>query len=149
MGRVVTGLSQLVLLALSAWLAARTLLILLDPQPGELDSNQRRAVQIAPDLLAQHWSARTLVSGDAIPATQLPVSWLGQLREQTLQRTVVVVAYRAQPRVLAVGESLEPGVVLQRIDDSGLIFDNNGRLERLAWPQQRPLVGLKRSRQDA
>lgn len=149
MRRWLTRASQWLLLALSAWLAARTVLILIDPQPGRLAAETRRSAPLAPDLLAERWLLRAPEPGDAIPATGLPVSWLGQLREHSVQRTVVVLNYRAKARVLAVGESLEPGVVLQRIDASGLIFDNNGRLERLAWPPQRPLIGLTRSRQDA
>lgn len=144
--RLGVKLLQPAVLAFGAWLSARALVMVLDPAGESAWATGRSAEVVTPSLLADYWTKTDSgIDSEGIPPTRLPVRWLGQLREQTLSGTVVVVEYRAMQRVLTLGDSLEPGVVLERIDEAGLIFDNNGRLERLPWRQQGPLIGLKAS----
>lgn len=76
--------------------------------------------------------------------TTLKVDYLGSLKATPLRATVLVLRYQQQERTLTLGQRLAPGIVLQDIDDRGLIFDNQGQRERLPWPTERPVIGLKR-----
>ncbi|TLX54564.1 pilus assembly protein PilZ [Stutzerimonas nosocomialis] len=138
-----TGVLQLGLATLAAWLAAQCLLTLWHgPAPLPLTAPARTVPPL--DLLTEHWTPRTAPVSDEIPVTGLPLTWVGGLKAEPLQATVVVLGYREQQHTLTEGQSLAPGIVLRRIDERGLIFEHNGRLERLPWPAERPLQGLKR-----
>lgn len=135
------GLFNLLLVTLLAWLAARCVLQLwhgaAQPPP--------QYPQPAPvaDLLHRHWAPRQ-VPGSDLPLTALKVDYLGSLKASQLRATVVVLRYQQQERTLTLGQRLAPGIVLHDIDERGLIFDNQGQRERLPWPPQRPVIGLKR-----
>ena len=57
---------------------------------------------------------------------------------------VIEQRYGQQVRTLGRGQRLAPGIVLQDIDADGLIFDNQGRRERLPWPPRPAVTGFKR-----
>ena len=84
------------------------------------------------------------VLDDAIAITRLPLQYLGGLKAQPLASSVVVLRYGEQVRTLARGQRLAPGIVLQDIDSDGLIFNNQGRRERLPWPPRPAVTGFKR-----
>ena len=65
-------------------------------------------------------------------------------KAQPLSASVVVLRYGQQVRTLGRGQRLAPGIVLQDIDADGLIFDNQGRRERLPWPPRPAVTGFKR-----
>lgn len=129
------------LVTLLAWLAAQCVLQLWHgvAQPAA------PAVDPAPvaGVLAGHWTAHPVQGGD-LPLTTLKVDYLGSLKASPLRSTVVVLRFQQQERTLTLGQRLAPGIVLQDIDDRGLIFDNQGQRERLPWPPSRPVIGLKR-----
>ncbi|KIQ06368.1 MULTISPECIES: pilus assembly protein PilZ [Pseudomonas] len=127
-------------LTLGAWLAAQCVLQLSrEPQPA-----RAAAVDVAapPGLLVGHWQLNA--DGDALPLTRLPIQYLGGLRAVPLSATVVVLRYGEQVRSFSRGQRLGPGIVLQDIDETGLIFDNQGRRERLPWPPRPAVTGFKR-----
>ena len=128
------------LLTLAGWLAAQCVLQLgRQPHPA---SPPAAADAPLPGLLVGHWLAPR---GDgAITLTRLPLQYLGGLKAQPLSASVVVLRYGQQVRTLGRGQRLAPGIVLQDIDADGLIFDNQGRRERLPWPPRPAVTGFKR-----
>lgn len=136
------ALATFVLVTLAAWLAAQCVLQLWHG-PQDMPSPLVAAPAV-PDLLVRHWGAPAVVLGDDLPLTSLAIEYLGGLRTAPVSATVVVLRYQQQQRTLTVGQRLAPGIVLDDIDALGLIFDNHGRRERLPWPPQRPITGLKR-----
>ncbi|KAA6178492.1 pilus assembly protein PilZ [Pseudomonas marginalis] len=135
------SLFSLLLVTLCAWLAAQCVLQLwhglaqpVVPYPA--------SAPVA-DLLSSHWTPRQAPSDD-LPLTTLKVDYLGSLKASPLRATVLVLRYQQQERTLTLGQRLAPGIVLHDIDERGLIFDNQGQRERLPWPTERPVIGLKR-----
>ncbi len=127
-------------LTLAAWLAAQCVLQLSrEPRPARAAVAD---VVAPPGLLVGHWQLNA--NGDALPLTRLPVQYLGGLRAQPPSATVVVLRFGERVRSFTRGQRLAPGVVLQDIDEAGLIFDNQGRLERLPWPPRPAVTGFKR-----
>ena len=134
--RVFTGAG----LTLAGWLAAQCVLQLSrQPQPASPASIASSAL---PGLMVGHWQAA--VDDGAIALTRLPLHYLGGLKAQPLSASVVVLRYGQQVRTLGRGQRLAPGIVLQDIDADGLIFDNQGRRERLPWPPRPAVTGFKR-----
>ncbi|MDD1014250.1 pilus assembly protein PilZ [Pseudomonas rubra] len=128
------------LLTLAAWLAAQCVLQLSRaPVPA---SAQQQELQPLPGLMVGHWQARGEAGG--VPLTALPLQYLGGLRAVPLSATVVVLRYGQATRSLRRGQRLAPGIVLVEIDEQGLIFDNQGRRERLPWPPRPAVTGFKR-----
>lgn len=134
------GVSHVALVALAGWLAAQCLLQVWRG-PAPLAS---AAVPTAPAarMLAGQWQAGPVISNE-LPLTKLPVEYLGGFKARQLSATVVVLRYEERQRTLARGQRLAPGILLQDIDELGLVFDNNGKRERLPWPVQRPSFGFK------
>jgi len=127
-------------LTLAAWLAAQCVLQLGgQPQPALAPAAVDSPL---PGLMAGHWQAP--VDDGAIAITRLPLHYLGGLKAQPLTASVVVLRYGEQVRTLARGQRLAPGIVLQDIDSDGLIFNNQGRRERLPWPPRPAVTGFKR-----
>ena len=98
--------------------------------------------RLLPGLMVGHWQAPP--DDGAITITRLPLQYLGGLKAQPLAASVVVLRYGEQVRTLARGQRLAPGIVLQDIDSDGLIFNNQGRRERLPWPPRPAVTGFKR-----
>ncbi|MFO2480552.1 pilus assembly protein PilZ [Pseudomonas sp. 15FMM2] len=134
-------LFNLLLVTLFAWLAARCVLQLWHGVTQPVAAYPTAAP--VPDLLSGHWTPRQAPSSD-LPLTTLKLDYLGSLKANQLRATVVVLRYQQQDRTLTLGQRLAPGIVLHDIDDRGLIFDNQGQHERMPWPAQRPVIGLKR-----
>lgn len=133
-------LFSMALLTLAGWLAAQCVLLMgRTPQPASVPAPVQGAL---PGLLAAHWQAP--VDDGSIPLTRLPLHYLGGLKAQPLSASVVVLRHGQQVRTLGRGQRLAPGIVLQDIDADGLIFDNNGRRERLPWPPRPAVTGFKR-----
>ena len=134
--RLLTGAG----LTLAGWLAAQCVLQLSrQPQPAIAPG---MADPPLPGLMADHWQVP--VDDGAIALTRLPLHYLGGLKAQPLAASVVVLRYGEQVRTLARGQRLAPGIVLQDIDNDGLIFNNQGRRERLPWPPRPVVTGFKR-----
>lgn len=129
------------LVTLAAWLAAQCLLTLWHGATALAPEAPARLQ--APALLSPYWGERSTPVAAGIALTSLPLTWIGGLKAEPLAASVVVLSYREQQRTLTRGQSLAPGIVLRQIDESGLIFERDGRLERLPWPAERPLQGLK------
>ncbi|WP_296271658.1 pilus assembly protein PilZ [Pseudomonas sp. UBA6323] len=126
-------------LTLAAWLAAQCVLQLArEPMPASAGPGDLQAM---PGLLVGHWQA---AQSDGLPLTRLPVEYVGGLRAWPASATVVVLRYGQQVRSYSRGQALAPGIVLQDIDDEGLILDNQGRRERLPWPPRPTVTGFKR-----
>lgn len=137
------SLMKLVLTVVAAWLAAQSVLaVWRTPQP---ELPQAFELPKIPGLLAQHWRASPVAQASDWPRTTLDVQWIGSLKAQSLQDTIVVLTVNKQQRALSVGQRLAPGVVLEQIDGRGLVFNRNGRRERLPWPEERPVVGIKKA----
>lgn len=132
------------LVTLAAWLAAQCLLTLWHGRSALVPEAATLVVQ-PPALLIPYWGERDTPVATGIPLTSLPLTWIGGLKAEPLAASVVVLSYRDQQHTLTRGQALAPGIVLHSIDESGLIFEHNGRLERLPWPAERPLQGLKRN----
>ena len=134
--RLLTGAS----LTLAGWLAAQCVLQLgRQPQPATAPAAPDKPL---PGLMVGHWQVP--VNDGAIAITRLPLQYLGGLKAQPLASSVVVLRYGEQVRTLARGQRLAPGIVLQDIDSDGLIFNNQGRRERLPWPPRSAVTGFKR-----
>ncbi|WP_225923165.1 pilus assembly protein PilZ [Pseudomonas xantholysinigenes] len=115
------------------------LLLSRQPQPASAPLPVPSAL---PGLLVEHWQAP--LDDGRIPLTRLPLVYLGGLKAQPLSASVVVLRHGQQVRTLGRGQRLAPGIVLQDIDGDGLVFDNNGRRERLPWPPRPAVTGFKR-----
>lgn len=135
------GLITLALVTLMAWLAARCVLLIWHGAAQTVPDPAPPAP--VPDLLSSHWTVRKAPS-DELPLTTLKIDYLGGLKAHQVRATVVVLRYEQQEQTLTLGQRLAPGIVLQDMDRHGLIFDNHGQRERLPWPSQRPVIGLKR-----
>ena len=134
--RLLTGAG----LTLVGWLAAQCVLQLgRPPQPATAPAAPDKPL---PGLMVGHWQVP--VNDGAIAITRLPLQYLGGLKAQPLASSVVVLRYGEQVRTLARGQRLAPGIVLQDIDSDGLIFNNQGRRERLPWPPRPAVTGFKR-----
>lgn len=134
--RLLTGAG----LTLAGWLAAQCVLQLSrHPQPATAPG---MADTPLPGLMVGHWQQP--VDDGAIALTRLPLQYLGGLKAQPLAASVVVLRYGERVRTLARGQRLAPGIVLQDIDSDGLIFNNQGRRERLPWPPRPVVAGFKR-----
>lgn len=128
------------LLTLVGWLAGQCVLQLSrSPQPARAPALAELPL---PGLLVGHWQAPA--DDGLIPLTRLPLQYLGGLKAKPLSATVVVLRYGQQTRSLVRGQRLAPGIVLQDIDADGLIFNNQGRRERLPWPPRPAVTGFKR-----
>lgn len=128
------------LLTLAGWLAAQCVLQPSQPlQPARAPDSRDTGL---PGLMAGHW--QPALDDGVIPLTRLPLRYLGGLKAQPLSATVVVLRFGEQVRTLGLGQRLAPGIVLQAIDADGLIFDNQGRRERLPWPPRPAVTGFKR-----
>lgn len=139
MNRVV-GASHVILVALAGWLAAQCVLQIWRGSAPLASADLPTAP--APRMLAGHWQAGPIISNE-LPLTTLPVEYLGGFKARQVSATVVVLRYEQRQRTLARGQRLAPGILLQDIDELGLVFDNNGKRERLPWPAQRPSFGFK------
>lgn len=132
--------SHVLLVILIGWLAAQCVLQawhgLARPVTGSA------APTPVAGLLSSHWRAGPVLSNE-LPLTTLGIEYLGSLKAIPLSATVVVLRFEQRQRTLARGQKLAPGVSLQDIDELGMVFDNNGKLERLPWPAQRPFFGFK------
>ncbi|MDD0972869.1 pilus assembly protein PilZ [Pseudomonas fontis] len=127
-------------LALAAWLAAQCVLLATrQPLPASAPAVGDGPL---PGLMVGHWQAA--IDTGAIPLTRLPVQYLGGLKAMPVSATVVVLRFGQQVRTYSRGQRLAPGIVLQDIDADGLIFDNQGRRERLPWPPRPVVTGFKR-----
>lgn len=134
--RLLTGAG----LTLAGWLAAQCALQLgRQPQPATAPAAPAKPL---PGLMVGQWQVP--VDDGAIAITRLPLQYLGGLKAQPLASSVVVLRYGEQVRTLARGQRLAPGIVLQDIDSDGLIFNNQGRRERLPWPPRSAVTGFKR-----
>ncbi|USX39140.1 pilus assembly protein PilZ [Pseudomonas putida] len=134
--RLLTGAG----LTLAGWLSAQCVLQL-SRQP-QTATAPAAADSPLPGLMVGHWQAQP--DDGAIAITRLPLQYLGGLKAQPLASSVVVLRYGEHVRTLARGQRLAPGIVLQDIDSDGLIFDNQGRRERLPWPPRPAVTGFKR-----
>ncbi|NQD77454.1 pilus assembly protein PilZ [Pseudomonas sp. CM27] len=127
-------------LALAGWLAAQCVLQLSrQPQPATAPARVNSPLA---GLMVGHWQVP--VDDGSIAITRLPLHYLGGLKAHPLSSSVVVLRYGEQVRTLARGQRLAPGIVLQDIDGDGLIFNNQGRRERLPWPPRPAVTGFKR-----
>lgn len=135
-----SGVSHLLLVALCGWLAAQCVLQISSAKTGSATAPVTLAP--LPQLLSEHWHSQPVTSGD-LPLTRLPIEYIGGLKSRDLAATVVVLRFEQRQRTLSRGQRLAPGIVLQDIDERGLIFDNHGQRERLPWPAQRPPFGIK------
>ncbi|MDF2643902.1 MAG: type secretion protein [Pseudomonas sp.] len=136
----VASISHVLLVALAGWLAAQCVL---QVWHGPTRS-AAPTVPTAPAarMLSGHWQPGPVISND-LPLTTLAVQYLGGFKARELSSTVVVLRFEQRQRTLARGQRLAPGILLQDIDELGLVFDNNGKRERLPWPAQRPSFGFK------
>ncbi len=135
-----TALSHLLLVVLCGWLAAQCVVQLWH---GHAPTVVAPALLVpAPQLLGAHWHREAVSTGE-LPLTRLPIEYIGSLKARELAATVVVLRYEQRQRTLSRGQRLAPGIVLQDIDERGLIFDNHGQRERLPWPAQRPPFGIR------
>jgi general secretion pathway protein C len=136
----VVNVSHVLLVALAGWLAAQCILQIWHG-PAVVAAASVPGAPVA-RLLSGHWQAGPVISNE-LPLTTLPVEYLGGFKARELASTVVVLRFEKRQRTLARGQRLAPGIVLQDIDELGLVFDNNGKRERLPWPAQRPSFGFK------
>ncbi|GFM70101.1 pilus assembly protein PilZ [Pseudomonas capsici] len=132
--------SHMLLVMLIGWLAAQCVLQAWHglAQPA----TDRAPMAPVAGLLSSHWRAGPVLSNE-LPLTTLGIEYLGSFKAIPLSATVVVLRFEQRQRTLGRGQKLAPGVSLHDIDELGMVFDNNGKLERLPWPAQRPYFGFK------
>jgi len=135
------GISHFALVILLAWLAAQCVLQVWHglAQPVAVSTPNAPVAQ----LLSRHWKTAGPVLSNELPMTTLDIKYLGGFKATPLSASVVVLRYEQRQRSLIRGQKLAPGIVLHDIDELGLILDNHGKRERLAWPPQRPSFGFK------
>ena len=135
------SISHVALVILLAWLAAQCVLQVWHglAQPVAASPSNAPVAQ----LLSRHWKTAGPVLSNELPLTTLDIKYLGGFKATPLSASVVVLRYEQRQRSLIRGQKLAPGIVLHDIDELGLILDNHGKRERLAWPPQRPSFGFK------
>lgn len=147
------GSVQLLIAAAIGWLLAQSVLMLTGVTALSIQPEPALAPPVV-SLPRDHWQSTTpqpsvqQASTSGIPLTQLPLRWLGQLRASmpnasALSDSLVVLGFKQEQKVLGVGDSLAPGIRIDQIDQQGIIIDNQGRQERFAWPQARPMTGVR------
>jgi general secretion pathway protein C len=127
---------------MAGWLAAQCVLEVWHGPASSATADQPAPAVPAPQLLVGHWQAGPVISNE-LPLTTLAVEYLGGFKASELSATIVVLRFEQRQRTLVRGQRLAPGILLQDIDESGLVFDNHGKRERLPWPPQRPSFGFK------
>lgn len=138
-------LGRWLLWCLIAWLAARVIagaaqLIwqVAHPPAGPAITASQPLPGTLPPTNAPWSPTVTQTTSNAVPLTQLPLTFLGALRTTPLSRSLVVLQTPAGARVVMAGETIYDAVGLRHITADGLILDNDGRAERLPWPQPAP-----------
>lgn len=135
------GISHVALVILLAWLAAQCVLQVWHGLAQTVAASTPNAP--VAQLLSRHWKTAGPVLSNELPMTTLDIKYLGGFKATPLSASVVVLRYEQRQRSLIRGQKLAPGIVLHDIDELGLILDNHGKRERLAWPPQRPSFGFK------
>ncbi len=135
------GISHVALVILLAWLAAQCVLQVWHGLAQTVAASTPNAP--VAQLLSRHWKTAGPVLSNELPLTTLDIKYLGGFKATPLSASVVVLRYEQRQRSLIRGQKLAPGIVLHDIDELGLILDNHGKRERLAWPPQRPSFGFK------
>lgn len=122
-------------LALFTW----TLLLSLAPLPESGASNFSSA---SPDILwianlDDYWQPaeeqQVTEQVQPIERSRLRVDVQGVLFSSRPKASVVLVRYRNQAMTLAIGDSLEEGIMLEEIRPDALVFNRQGRLEKVDW----------------
>lgn len=134
------GASHVLLVMLLGFLAAQCVLQVWHGQAQPVAASPANAP--VAQLLSRHWKPGPVLSNE-LPLTTLDITYLGGFKASPLSASVVVLRYEQRQRSLIRGQKLAPGIVLHDIDELGLVLDNHGKRERLAWPPQRPSFGFK------
>lgn len=99
----------------------------------------------APDTLpvvgASLWAHEQRDLDGTLPTTRLPLAIVGVARGIPLSRSVLILDTPGEQRVVTLGERIDDTVRLAEITPEGLILDNQGRQERLPWPEHTASTG--------
>ncbi|SFC05839.1 type II secretion system protein C [Marinospirillum celere] len=116
-----------------------TLMETLAPLPQDTSTSSRTS---GPEVLwitnlDDYWQPaqeqQPLEEVQPVERSRLRVDVQGVLFSSRPERSLVLLKYRNQDRTLSIGDQLEEGVTLAEIHQDALIFNRNGRLERVDW----------------
>lgn len=86
---------------------------------------------------------------DDLPDTQLPVKLLGFIITEKEEQSVVVLEFNGKELTLSLNDELESGISLKRILPFRLVFENQGRREKLDWQEEKPKLDFAAIAEDA
>jgi len=88
--------------------------------------------QLITDLPKQHLFGQAAGEDAFLPITSLQLKLTGILKDVGDKRSKVIISAGGQPgKVYAVGDSLLSGIVINAINEDGIVLEHSGRLEKL------------------
>ncbi len=143
------AMTEIVLVVLAAWLVAGWLL----PSPNTDDSRSAFTEQeeAAPDMelllnTPLFGEAGKSVSAPAarpkpVTVSRLRIKLVGTVVAGDKSAAVVVMRGGKEQQLFFVGESMQPGVVLQQVEAGAIVVDHGGKLERIEIQQSKKNIG--------
>jgi type II secretory pathway component PulC len=101
------------------------------PKDAHLASMNTEA-QLITELPKQHLFGQAEGDDAFLPITSLQLRLTGILKDVGDKHSKVIIAEGEQPgKVYAVGDTLLSGIVINAINDDGIVLEHSGRLEKL------------------
>jgi type II secretory pathway component PulC len=98
--------------------------------------------QLINDLPKQHLFGQAAGEDAFLPITSLQLRLTGILKDVNDKRSKVIIAEGGQPgKVYVVGDTLLSGIVINAINEDGIVLEHSGRLEKL--PLTREALAFK------
>jgi len=139
-------LFELSLVAMLAWVVSGWLLPSNDLKPSGLAQNTREATATLPDitgLLAvplfgklQAQATKPVVQKPKpVVVSRLNIKLLGTIVAGENSAAIVAVAKRREQQVFFIGDRIQPGVILKKVEAEAIVVERGGKLERISLEQ--------------
>jgi type II secretory pathway component PulC len=93
--------------------------------------------QLITDLPKQHLFGQAAGDDAFLPVTSLQLRLTGIMKDPNEKRSVVIISEGGQPgKVFAIGDAILNGIVINSINDDGIVLEHSGRLEKLLLVRQ-------------
>jgi type II secretion system protein C len=93
--------------------------------------------QLITDLPKQHLFGQSAGDDAFLPVTSLQLRLTGIMRDPNEKRSVVIISEGGQPgKVYSIGDAVLNGIVINAINEDGIVLEHGGRLEKLLLVRQ-------------